>query len=246
MHQKDPSLIFDEAHAVSYDERFAKLAPLRDALDLLIQAIFSSLPADSRVLCVGVGTGSEVISLGERFPGWRFTGVEPSAPMLGVCCRRIAEHGLSDRCDFHHGYVDSLPVAEPFDAATAILVSHFILAPEARAGFFRAIAKRLRPGGCLVDVDLASGDASPACRSLLNVWLRMMKGADVPAEEIEKLREAYGRDVALWPPEQVGATIAASGFEMPVPFFQAGLIHGWYANRRSDAAASPSSQASQP
>lgn len=233
MQQQDPSVFFDEAHAASYDERNAKLAPLREALDLLVKVILSDQPAEARVLCVGAGTGAELIDLAVRFPRWRFTAVEPSSPMLEVCRRRISEHGLAERCDLHHGFLHSLPSSEPFSAATSILVSHFILSPKSRADYFQTIAARLRPGGCLVSVDLAFDTASPAYESLFDVWLRMMKGADIPAEHIEKLRQAYGRDVAIWPPEQVGATIAKNGFEMPVRFFQAGLIHAWYAKRIS-------------
>lgn len=240
MQQQNPSVIFDQAHAEQYDERFAKLAPLRDSLHLLVSAVFSDQPVDARILCVGAGTGSELIYLAGRFPHWRFTVVEPSAPMLDVCRRRTGELGLAPRCVFHHGFVDSLSASEAFDAATALLVSHFILAPEDRAGFFRAIAERLRPGGCFASADLASDTCSPAYESLLKVWLRMMKGADVPTEQIENLRESYGRDVAIWPPERIGATIAASGFEMPVTFFQAGLIHAWYAKRNPAEAEEPS------
>ena len=95
------------------------------------------------MLCVGAGTGAELSYLAERFPGWRFTAVEPSAPMLEVCRRRAEAQGIEGRCIFHEGYLESLPPSEPFDAATSLLVSQFILDPEERSGFFRAIAGRL-------------------------------------------------------------------------------------------------------
>ena len=107
---------------------------------------------------------------------------------------------------------------EPFDAATSVLVSHFILAPEIRTGFFRTIAERLRPGGYLVNADLASDVDSAAYRSLLELWLRVMKGAELSPEKIESLRVAYSRDVAILPSEQVSAIIASGGFDTPVLF----------------------------
>ncbi len=235
MRQQNTSVIFDQTHAEQYDERFAKLAPLRDSLHLLVGAVFADQPADARILCVGAGTGSELIYLATRFPRWTFTAVEPSAPMLDVCRRRTEALGLATRCVFHHGFLNSLPLSEAFDAATSLLVSHFILSSEGRANFFRAIAERLRPGGCFASADLASDIESLAYESLLKVWLRMMKDAVVPAEQIKNLHESYGRDVAIWPPEQISAIIAAGGFEMPVTFFQAGLIHAWYAQRNAVA-----------
>ena len=231
MPSPEPPVRFDQAHAAEYDKRYAKLAPMRDALHLLTAAVFADLPADARVLCVGAGTGAELIALAEKFPRWQFTAVDPSGPMLDVCRRRTAECGVADRCTFHQGFLDTLPPSEPFDAATSLLVSHFILAPEARTAFFRGIAERLRPAGLLVNADLASDVNSEEYRSLLEVWLELMKAADQPPEKVEALRVAYTRDVAILPPAQLSAIISAGGFEPPVLFLQTGLIHAWYAVR---------------
>jgi tRNA (cmo5U34)-methyltransferase len=228
---QQPQVAFDSAHAAAYDQRFAKLAAMRDALHLLISAVFADLPAEARILCVGAGTGHELIYLAQKFPGWRFAVVEPSAPMLDVCRRKADTHGITPRCVFHEGYLDSLPRSEPFDAATSLLVSQFILSTEARTGFFRTIASRLRPGGYLVSADLASDTASATYQSLLDLWLRLMRETGSPPEQLERLRVAYGRDVAVLPLEQVSSMIASAGFETPVLFLQTGLIHAWYAQR---------------
>ena len=147
MQRREPSFFFDEKVALEYDRRNEEYAPLLDALHLLMSTIFSDLPADSRVLSVGAGTGSEWIDLAHQFPQWRFTAVEPSAPMLDVCRRRTDECGIASRCDYHEGYLDSLAPSEAFDAATSILVSQFLLDLEARSRFFKAVADRLAPGG---------------------------------------------------------------------------------------------------
>lgn len=230
MQREELEAIFDR-QAASYDQQFIKLAPIRDGLHLVVGAVFTDLPADARVLCVGAGTGAEIIYLARRFPGYRFTAVEPSTSMLEMCRRRAQEEGIAARCAFHKGYVDSLPPSEPFDAATSFLVSQFILEAEGRSDFFRGIAERLRPGGYLASADLASDIESEAYQSLLEVWLRMMTDGDVPLEMVERIRGMYGRDVAVLSPERVGAIIASGGFQTPIPFFQAGLIHGWYSTR---------------
>lgn len=231
MQRQESPVAFDQAHAATYDQRFAKLAAMRDALHLLTGAVFADLPTEARILCVGAGTGHELIYLAQKFPQWRFTAVEPSAPMLEVCRRKAEEYGVTSRCIFHEGYLDSLPPSAPFDAATSLLVSQFILAPEARAGFFRAIAKRLRPGGYLVSADLASDTASSTYQSLLEVWIRLMRETGSTPEQLEKMRVTYGRDVALLPLEKVSSIIASGGFEEPVLFLQTCLIHAWYAQR---------------
>lgn len=231
MQRPEPKNFFDKEQAAKYDTQFAKMAPIRDALHLLISAIFADLPTNARILCVGAGTGSEILYLAQKFPAWHFTAVEPSAPMLDVCRQRMEEHGITSRCEFHEGYLDSLPAGAPFDAATSLLVSHFILDPEGRTAFFQAIADRLRPGGRLASSDLASDVTSAAYVSLLEVWFRVMQDAEITPEKIEAMRTAYSRDVALLPLDQVSRIITAGGFDTPVLFLQTGLIHAWYAAR---------------
>ena len=231
MKQQDSNIVFDEERAASYDDIFAKIAPMRDALHLLTRFVFSDLRAEARILCVGAGTGAEILYLAEAFPQWRFTAVEPAAPMLAICRRRAEEAGIASRCSFHAGYLDSLPAADPFDAATCLLVSHFLLEKDARGGFFRQIAARLQPGGYLVSADLASDMTSPAYRSLLEMWKRMFLHCGVPPEKVEQSGAEHGRDVAVLPPSDIAAIISSGGFNAPTLFFQTLLIHAWYARR---------------
>jgi len=227
---QEPTVVFDQERASSYDKRAANLAPTRDALFLLTRVILSELPPDARLLCVGLGTGAELIDLAQAFPLWRFTAVEPAAPMLDVCRQRAEECGLTSRCTFHEGYLDSLPAADPFDAATCLLVSHF-MQQEERRGFFNQIALRLRPQGYLISSDIAYDMSAPTYQSILDVWMRMLRSAGFPAEDVEKFRASYGRETAVLPPQEVESIIMAGGFDAPVQFFQNLLIRAWYSRR---------------
>lgn len=228
MKNQEPAVVFDQETASSHDKRFAKLAPLRDALHLCMRVILSELPTDANILCVGVGTGPELIYLAQNFPQWRFTAVEPAAPMLDICRLRVEECGFALRCTFHEGYLDSLPASDAFDAATCLLVSQFIVQRDERSKFFRQIAARLRPAGFLVSADLVSDISNPEFQSLLKVWLRMLKYSEMPAKDVEKVRVSYGRDFALLSLQEVQSIISSSGFEVPILFLQTLLIHAWY------------------
>lgn len=230
MNQDEIRALFDQ-QAASYDMQWAKTAPIRHCLHLLVGSMFAELPEDANILCVGVGTGDELIYLAARYPEWTFTAVEPSGPMLEICKQRAQKEGIASRCMFFEGYLGSLAVGETYDAATCFLVSQFILEDAARAEFFRGIAERLKPDGILASSDLASDVQSPEYDVLLHAWMSMMSAADISPEAVERMRKAYVNDVSVLPPAQVVSILEAGGFELPVQFFQAGLIHAWRAKR---------------
>lgn len=231
MQKEELKAVFDQ-QAAGYDKQWARMAPIRDGLHFLLESVFADLPEDARILCVGVGTGAELAYLAQKFPGWRFTAVDPSGAMLEVCRQRAEAEGYLSRCYFHEGYLDSLPTEGMHDGATCFLVSQFILAQEDRAEFFRAIAKRLKLGGVLASSDLASDIESSAYDALLPVWLNVMTPGVAP-ERLERMRAAYAKDVAVLAPKFVESIIESAGFEPPVQFFQAGLIHAWFSRRAS-------------
>lgn len=233
MRKDDLVAVFDQ-QAEGYDAQWEAMAPIRDGLYLLVESVFAGLPDDARILCVGVGTGTELAHLARKYPRWRFTAVEPSGPMLDVCRRRAEREGVASRCAFHEGYLDALPIDEGHHASTCFLVSQFILEREARAAFFRTIAERLYPGGLLASSDLASGANPDDFEMLLRAWLTVMAGPGVSAERVERARAAYASDVAVLPPTTVASVIESGGFEQPVQFFQAGLLHAWCSRRPSE------------
>jgi tRNA (cmo5U34)-methyltransferase len=230
MNQDELKALFDQ-QAASYEAQWAKTTPIRNCLYLVLDSLFAELRTDAHLLCVGVGTGAELAHLALAKPDWRFTAVEPSGAMLELCRQRAEREGFASRCEFHEGYLESLSVVRRFDAATCFLVSQFILDPVARTQFFQEISRRLKSGGLLASSDLASDLVSSDYEVLLRGWMNMMAAADITQEGIDRMRRAYATDVAVISPRQVVSIIEAGGFETPVEFFQAGLIHAWVSRR---------------
>lgn len=233
MHLDEIKSLFDQ-QAANYDAQWAKTAPIRNCLHLLLSSVFAELPVNANILCVGVGTGDELIYLANRNPGWTFTAVEPSGGMLNICRQRTEKEGVASRCVFHESYLNSLPAIAKYDAATCFLVSQFILDEAERCGFFAEIAARLKPHGILASSDLASDIQSQEYDVLLRAWMHMMSAADISQEAIERMRKAYANDVGVLPPTKVMEIIKAGGFELPVQFFQSGLIHAWASKRAGE------------
>ncbi|MCQ2029513.1 class I SAM-dependent methyltransferase [Pseudomonas zhaodongensis] len=232
MQPDELTTMFDQ-QAKGYDQQWAGMAPIRDALYMLLGSFFSELPDDASILCVGVGTGAELSFLADRFPGWRFTAVDPSGAMLERCRERASQGGFLSRCNFHEGYLGTLPLQPVHDGGTCFLVSQFLLDHQARTAFFEAIASRLKPDGLLATADLASDVTSPSYEVLLRNWMTLMSSAGVEPQMLERARTAYAKDVAILPAPQVAALIEAAGFEPPVQSFQAGLMHGWFCRSRN-------------
>ncbi len=224
--------MFDK-QASSYDQQWQKLAPIYNSLYFLLESVFVELPSKAQILCVGVGTGKELIHLARKHPGWYFTAIEPSGAMLDVCRHKVKEEGITSRCYFHEGYLDSLPKNNLHDAATCLLVSQFIMEKDARSEFFRKISSRLKPDGILTNVDLSTDVSSKKYDSLLRVWQGVMKPSEISPEGLDQMKAVYAKNVAILPPDSVASIIKQAGFEDPVQFFQTGLIRGWFAKRIS-------------
>ncbi len=217
-----------DAHAEAYDRSLVPLLAVKDLLHRLMQCQFSGLPESARILVVGAGTAAEARFLAPIFPGWQFTLVDPSEAMLAVGRRHAVAEGFADRCTFHTGLVSSLG-DDRFDAATSVLVSHFLTDAADRQAYFGDIATRLKAGGLLFNADLCADTDDPSFGAVMEIWLTL---AAVPDERQGTFRAAFGKGLAVHRPAEVEAMIARAGFSTPTPVFQAALIRGWAAALR--------------
>jgi len=220
-----------EQQAAHYDTQWDKIAPVYQGLYFMLAAVFADLPADARILCVGVGTGKELLYLAKKFPGWRFTAVEPASAMLQVCQKNVQAQGIAARCDFHQGILETLPAGQCYDAATCLLVSHFMQNKSDRTGFFRQIADRLQPSALLVNADLAAETTATQYDAILEVWQRMRSATRSSAEALLQMKRTYANDVAILPASAVAQLIADAGFSSPVNFYKAGLMQAWFSRK---------------
>ena len=221
---------FDQNAAVTYDERNQKLAPIGDGLHFLIRLILGDLPARSRVLCVGAGTGAEILSLASAYPRWSFVGVDPSASMLEVCRNRLTEAGVIDRCQLVTGFVQDLPPGGDYDAVVSVLVAHFVDKAE-RAGFFREMTSRLRKGGCLVNAEIGFDLDAPGADSMIDQWKKIQALMGAAPEGLAGLPKVLREVLQVLPPAETERLIRDSGIGRPVQFFQSLMIRAWYGSK---------------
>ena len=220
---------FSQEIADAYDRRNAGLKPISDSLHFLMRLVLADLPDEARVLCVGVGTGAEILSLAQAFPLWTFVGVDPSAEMLAVGAHRLTEAGVMDRCALVHGYVDDV-AATGFDAVVSLLVAHFIRR-EGRPAFYAAIHDRLKPGGRFVSAEISGDLDAPEFPAMLADWKQVQTLMGATPESLAKLEDGLRDVLGVLPVAETEALWRDAGFPLPVPFFQAFMIRGWHAVR---------------
>ena len=221
---------FNKEVSQNYDERNSKLNPISRNAHFLIGLLLKELPARARILCVGVGTGAELLSLASVYPEWTFVGLDPSDSMLEVCRERLKEAGVLDRCELVHGYVQDLPSGERFDAAVSVLVAHFVKREE-RLDFFRHIVSRVIKGGYIVNTELSFDLDSKEFPSMLKNWEQVQTLMGATPESLAALPSLLKETLTVLPAAEVESQMRQSGIAVPVRFYQAFMISGWYGKK---------------
>ncbi|SMG29612.1 class I SAM-dependent methyltransferase [Cedecea sp. NFIX57] len=220
--------IFNAEFSRQYDASSERLKDMSNNLHALLSLLLRDLPAEAKVLCVGVGTGTEIVRLAKLYPEWRFTGVDPSPDMLAVCAEKLEREGLSDRCTLIEGHVVDVPEQETFDAALCLLVAHFIQHPQ-RGGIYQHIADRLKPAGQLITAEIAGDMADPDFDGQLKHWVALQQAYTQRPRDISEVKAELNQRLLLLPPRQTGVLLREAGFASAQPFFQSLLIHAWQA-----------------
>ncbi|WP_416307401.1 class I SAM-dependent methyltransferase [Neptunicella sp. SCSIO 80796] len=220
---------FGKEHAAHYDKSSERLAALKNALHSILNIVFRDLPSQSEILCVGAGTGAEIIALAECYPEWRFMALDPSEAMLDVCRQKVEKAGLSARCDFHIGYIDSLPADKFYDAATSILVSQFLTDVQQRREFFKQVRNRMKSGGYLFNADLARPATAQSYEGLKDAWIKMQMFTGLSRQKAQESTALWRTHLAVSEPAEIESIIVSGGFQSPLLCYQALFIHAWCA-----------------
>lgn len=219
---------FTQEFANAYDERNKNLSPIMNALHLTLELALKDIKCDAKILCVGAGTGAEVVYLAQRFPNWQFTCIEPSQGMMDIMQQKLNTLGLIERCQLHLGYIDSYQSNEKYDAALSILVSHFILKMPDRLAYYKAIYALLRPNSPLINADISANRLTDNWPNQLAIWLNLHKKAGASSKDIETLfLSQINKAIAVESNEAIENLLHECGFKMPTKIYQALLINAW-------------------
>jgi ArsR family transcriptional regulator len=128
------------------------------------EALLALLPSHWVVADLGCGTGPLSVALAPHVA--RVIGVDQSAAMLKAARRAAAPYA---NVELHEGRLESLPLADAAcDAALLVLGLSYVPDPGAVMG---EAARVLRPGGCVVVLDLLPHDNEHFRERMGQQWL---------------------------------------------------------------------------
>lgn len=218
---------FNDADAVAkYAEGPPRNVPGYSSLVTMTRILLAErMPQDGRVLVVGAGGGLELEDFAQAHPGWRFDGIDPSAPMLDLAAHRLGS--LSSRVTLHEGYVQDAP-AGPFDAATCLLTFHFVPRDQ-RLSMASEIHRRLKPGAPFVAAHLSMDDGAGERDLWMSRYAAFLIASGVDPRQAAAARQKVGEELPILTPAQDEAILREAGFSEVQLFYVGFTFRGWVA-----------------
>ncbi|WP_193198204.1 class I SAM-dependent methyltransferase [Nostoc sp. MG11] len=224
---------FDTNSPIAADEyeQMARLAlPGYEVMHTFVLACLRScLSETANLLVVGAGGGMELVRLGQSNPQWQFLGVDPSAKMLAIAQQKITQHQLSQRIKIIQGYVQDLQNDPVYDAATSILVMHFIPGEDAKLAFLKGIAQRLKTSALFILVDVFGTKGSPELEQTIATLQAYWQETGLSEDKQKQLLENFNSRVYPLSEAKILELLQQAGFNHAIRFYTGLWVGGWMA-----------------
>lgn len=218
---------FDDPEAVArYAEGPLRMVPgLHDLHRMTRLLLAETAGPAAHILVLGAGGGMELHAFAQAEPLWRFTGVDPSAPMLALAARTLGRH--APRAALHEGRIDSAPLG-PFDGATCLLTLHFLPRDE-RLQTLHALHARLRPGARLVTAHHSIPEDEKTL--WLSRFAAYAHSNGMDAAQARDMIPTLATRLPTLSPTEDASLLHAAGFTDVQLFYAAFTFRGWVATR---------------
>lgn len=175
------NLIADE-----YDANRRKFIPcFEDYYITSTNMILSGIPAPTRVLDLGAGTGLLSYYWYKECKTAEYVLVDIAEEMLNISRKRF--NGLSNICHQTLDYTKEFPEKE-FDAVISALSIHHLDAAQKKELFMRIYAK-LPAGGVFANYDQFCSDSSEITGWMDSYWESKLMNSGLTAQDIERWKE---------------------------------------------------------
>ena len=215
--------------ALVYESNARVSVPTYDGLFSMIQSYFRAQLGEqaASLLVVGAGGGNELSAWGPSNPAWTFTGVDPSEEMLHIAQNKAAQLDLDSRVALIQGTVDDIPASAPkFDAASCILVLHFIDNDLEKLKLLRAIRHHLKPGAPFALASAYGDRESAELQDRIKVWQSFFLDVGYTKAKVDDMGKVI-MNISFIPDSRIVQLLQDAGFTHVTRFFSAGLFAGW-------------------
>src|SRR5690606_3238767 len=193
-------------------------------LDFLPKLFWDS--ARTEILVVGCGTGNEIQKLVTKQKKWNVTGIDPSPEMIQQARQKLEGY---TNVRLIEALIGDLEVDRKYDAATLLLVLHFLEDNGSKLELLKQIGDRLVSGALFVMLDI-NGDER-MIRENLKI-LRLLLPDDITEEQINHRLSRIEKELFHVPEDRLAALCVEAGFEAPVRFFQSAIYMGWMTRKK--------------
>lgn len=218
---------FNNTLANEYEKGIRRTLPSYDAMLRLTHTFYhSTLPEQADFLIVGSGSGNEILQFAEKRPHWSFVGIDPSSAMLQIAEERLKP--LPNNMSLHQGTIlDSLLPSVKFDAASCILVLHFIDDYQEKLATLKEIANNLKPGAPFVLVSKYGQLGSLETELQFDLWRAYwLQHTKLSPSEVAEMEKSI-RSLSFMREEDILSLLQQAGFTKPSRFFATTLFGGW-------------------
>lgn len=178
------------------------------------------------LLAVGCGTGNEIERFVPESKQWKITGVDPSPEMIKQANEKFK---INDQITLYEGLVSDLGLEKKYDAATLLLVLHFLDDDGNKLNLLKDISDRLVSGATFVMLDI-TGDKSQIKQNLKILKHLLPDGLE--EVEIDNRINRIENDLFPVSEQRLSELFEAAGFEPPLRFFQSAIYMGWLTTKK--------------
>ena len=220
-------LFADRDRVADYAKGPRRFTPGLDALHRMTAILLAErMRHTGHLLVLGAGGGLELKALAQVQPSWRFTGVDPAAPMLELA--RTTLGAAADRVALMEGYIDDAPPG-PFDAAVCLLTLHFLDRAE-RVRTLAQMRRRMKPGAPLVIAHSSFPQTEPARARWIARYAAFALASGADPAMVEAATAGVSQHLPSLSPQEDEACLAEAGFGDAELFYAAFTWRGWVAS----------------
>ncbi|GAA3631772.1 class I SAM-dependent methyltransferase [Flavivirga jejuensis] len=217
--------IFENERATGYNKFVETWIPNYQYFINCLPKLFSGVTS-TNLLVVGCGTGNEIEGFIKAPKKWNITGIDPSPDMIKQATENLQEF---DNIRLIEGLITDLDTENKYDAATLLLVLHFLDDNGSKLKLLKDISERLVSGATFVMLDI-TGTKNQMQQNLQVLKHLLPEGLD--KVQIDNRLNRIENKLFPVSEERLSELCEKAGFEKPHRFFQSSIYMGWMTRKK--------------